>query len=280
MSLVALLDRSKRRLVMREKLHLVDYSILALAATSLVVFALAITGELAGFESTALHVVDLILVALYGTAFGFKWMLADKPASWFKRNAIHALGVFPLTIPILVPDRFFVVMQVAVIALRFGEALDRAFGAQVVRGLLDRYKAMLVEELADPLLLRLVGALEQAVVSRDYAAAIGRRLDQRRDLVEAAVTRAIAASPKLSRLDKFGPFHSWMQDSTREMVDAAHAALTGPEVNDLIREGLQDTFAELKTSIRERKWQGRGLGVTDVAKGVIGGQGPDAPNAP
>jgi hypothetical protein len=257
------------RLVLRQNLHLVDYLILGLAGTSLAVFMLDLGGELTGHELSALLAVDLILVALYGSAFLFKYSVADHPRRWLRRNAINALGVLPLTIPILVPDRFFVVVQVVVIVLRFGEALDRAFGAQVLSGLFDRYRSMIVEELADPLLLRLAIALEEAVVSRDYAAAIGRRLDERRDLVEAAVARAIAASPKLSKISRFGPVQGWIDDTTKEVVDAAHAALTGPELNTLIREGFEEAFAELKTSIRERKWHQKGLGVTDVAKSVM-----------
>lgn len=257
------------RLTLRQNLHLVDYLILALAGTSLAVFILDLGGDLTGHELSALLVVDLLLVALYGSAFAIKYALADNPRGWLKRNAIHALGVLPITVPILVPERFYVVVQVIIIVLRFGEALDRAFGRQVLQGLFDRYKSMMVEELADPLLLRLAIALEEAVVSRDYAAAMGRRLQDRRDLVEAAVARAIAASPKLSRISRFGPVQGFIDETTKEVVDAAHAALTGPELNTLIREAFEDAFAELKTSIRERKWQQKGVGVTEVAKGVM-----------
>ncbi len=264
------METSSSRLVLRQKLHLVDYAILVLAGTSLAVFLLDLGNGLTSHEKLALRIVDLLLVALYGSAFAFKWIIAVNPNSWIRRNALNAFGILPLTVPIFVPDRFFLVVQVIIVVLRFGEALDRAFGAQVIRGLFDRYRSMIVEELADPLLYRLAIVLEEAVTSRDYAHALGRRLDERRDLVEAAVSRAIAASPKLSKLSKFGPVHNWIDDTTKEIVDAAHAALTGPELNTLIREGFEEAFAELKNGIRERKWQGKGVGVTDVARGVIG----------
>lgn len=259
-----------RRLVMRQNLHLVDYAILGLATASLIVFLLHLGDDLPGHETTALLVADFILVLLYGSAFLFKWALAEDPKAWIRRNALNALGVLPLTVPILVPERYFVVVQVIIVGLRFGEALDRAFGAQVLSGLFDRYRSMIVEELADPLLYRLAELLEDTVKSRDYAAAMGRRLDERRDLVEAAVRRGIAASPKLSKLSKFGPVDRWIDDTTKEIVDAAHAALTGPELNQVIREGWEEAFAELKQSIRERKWHAKGVGVTDVARGVMG----------
>lgn len=260
-----------RRLKLRENLHLIDVAILALAFTSLLVFLLERTGALPEDERAILGVADLALVLLYGSAFGAKWILADRPVRWIRRNAPLALGAFPLTINVLpfVPDRYFIVIQVIVVVLRTGEALDRAFGERILLGLWERYRSMIVEELSQPLLMRLAIVLEEAVTSRDYAAAIGRRLDDRRDLVEAAVKRAIAASPKLTRLSRFGPVERFIDETTHEIVDAAHAALTGPEVNALIREGLQEAFGELKEGIARRKWQGKGVGVVDVARGVV-----------
>lgn len=262
----------QRRLRVRANLVLVDYVILALAFTSLLVFVLDRFAGLPADEVTLLTAIDLLLVVLYGMAFAVKWTFADHPWRWLRRNAVLALGVLPLTINVLdfvVAERYFIVVQIIVVVLRTGEALDRAFGERILQGLWQRYQAMIVEELSQPLLMRLAIVLEEAVTSRDYAAAIGRRLDDRRDLVEAAVKRAIAASPKLTRLSAFGPVERWIDETTHEIVDAAHAALTGPEVNTLIREGLQQTFTELKAGIAERKWQEKGVGVVDVARGVV-----------
>ena len=268
--------KGSTRLRLRANMHVLDYVILGLAFTSLLVFILERTGSLPEGERTLIGYVDILLVLLYGTAFATKWILADHPVRWFRRNALLGLGALPLTYNILpfVADRYFIVIQVIVITLRTGEALDRAFGARILQGLWQRYQSMIVEELTQPLLMRLAIVLEEAVVSRDYAAAIGRRLDTRRDLVEAAVKRAIQASPKLSRISQFGPVERWIDETTHEIVDAAHAALTGEEINMLIREGLQEAFGELKAGIADRKWQGKGVGVTDVARGVVARGGP------
>lgn len=264
------------RLALRDNLHLVDYGILGLAFTSLLLFVVDRTGALPGEERRILAIVDLVLVALYGGAFATKWVLADDPARWLRRNAIHALGVLPLTVnvfPFLIADRYYVAVQIIVVVLRAGEALDRAFGARVLQGLFERYRSMVVEELTDPLLMRLAIVLEEAVVGRDYAAAIGRRLDERRDLVRAAVLRGIEASPKLSKLYAIGPVQRKVDETTEELVDALAMALTSPEVNQLIREGLQDAFAELKQNIADQKWREKGVGVKDLARGVMGGGG-------
>lgn len=272
--------QEQARLKLRANLHVLDVAILILAFVSLLVFLLDRTNALPGDEEQALRWVDLALVALYGGAFVFKLLVVESPLKWLRRYWIYAFGVFPLTIPILVPARYYIVVQVIIVVLRTGEALDRAFGARVLRGLFERYRYMLIEELTDPLLMRLAIVLEDAVTSRDYAAAIGKRLDERRDLIEAAVDRAIAASPKLQTITRFGIVDKWVDETREEMVDAVHAALTGPELNAIIREGLQDAFAELKQGIADRKWHNKGVGLRDVAVGVVGGgdEGSPAPH--
>ena len=260
------------RLRLREKLHVLDIAILVLAFVSLLVFLVDRTNALPDDEEVVLRWIDLALVALYGGAFLFKLLVVEAPLRWLRRYWIYAFGVFPLTMPILVPARYYIVVQVIIVVLRTGEALDRAFGARVLRGLFERYRYMLIEELTDPLLMRLAIVLEDAVTSRDYAAAIGARLDQRRDLIEAAVDRAIAKSPKLQRLTSFGPVDRWVDETREEMVDAIHAALSGPELNQIIREGLQDAFAELKQGIADKKWHRKGVGLKDVAVGVVGAE--------
>src|SRR5438552_321220 len=257
------------KLKLRSRLHVIDYGILVLSFTSLLLFLLYRTEKFTGADLDRLRLVDVGISVLYASAFVVKWVLADSWWRWIKRNWWYAFGAFPVTFPFLIPDRWFIVVQVIVVVLRTGEALDRAFGAHVLRGLFARYQYMLVEELTDPLLMRLAIVLEDAVTSRDYAAAIGKRLDERRDLVEAAVKRAVLASPKLQRLNSFGPVERWIDETTEELVDAAAAALTGPEINEIIRLGLQDAFAELKQGIAEKKWRGKGVGMADVARGVV-----------
>lgn len=257
------------KLRLRDNLYLVDYGILGLALTSVVVFLLyQADDKLTGVEFTALRWVDVALVTLYAAAFATKWLIAEQPLRWLRKNALNVIGVLPLTVPLFLPERYFLVVQLVIVILRAGEALDRAFGARVLRGLFDRYQYMLVEELTEPILMRLAVVLEDTVTSRDYANAMGKKLDERRDLVEAAVQRAIAASPKLSRLSQFGPVDRYIKETTEELVDAAHAALTGPEVNTIIRESLQEAFSELKDGIRQRKWTGKGVGVGDLARAV------------
>ena len=275
------MDPARSRLVLRGHLHPLDWTLIVLACASVLLFLAHRLGSLAGLDQGMVRTVDYVMSGAYAVVFVAKWIMAREHTVWLRRHIALAPGILPLTVSIL-PDPWFFIGQLSVLGMRGGKALDRAFGQHVAAALSERYKSMIVEELTEPLLMRLAVLLEDSVTSRDYAAAIGKRLDERRDLVEAAVARAISASPKLSRVTRFGPVHRFVDETTKEVVDAAHAALTGPEINTLIREAFHDAFAELKSGIEERKWRRKGVGLSDVAHGISASlhHRPEAPAAP
>lgn len=245
-----------------------DRLIVGLGFASVFVFTLSAVGGLTAAVRGALTILDLAVVAAYAVAFLTKGLLDEHPGRWFRRHAWLALALMPLTIPLLVAHPYFLLVQVAVLMARGAKALDRALHLRVVAGLHERYKARLLEEISEPLLMNIADSLEEALVSRDLAGALGGRLRERRELVESAVRRGIESSPRLARVTRLAPVQRWVDDTTREVVDAAQAALTSPETNALLRESLRDAFREIKAGIAEPKWPRRGMGVAEAARRV------------
>lgn len=249
----------------RDRSRPLDVALIVLAFASVLVFTLHVSGTLDATSLRVLVWVDLAIVGAYLLIFLAKGLLDERPARWFLRHAWLAVGLMPLTIPVLLAGPWFLLLQVAIVLLRAAKAIDRALHLHVVSGLSEHYRAKAVEELTQPLLMDLARQIEETLTSRDYAAAMARRLHDRRDLVEAAVRRGLEASPRLSRLASFPPVRRWIDDTTREAVDAAHAALSGPEVNALVREAFHDAFAELRKSLAEPKWPHRGVDLREAA---------------
>lgn len=241
-----------------------DRAILVLAGVSVLVFGLVVTGALSGELGPIVHAVDLFVVAAYAIIFALKGLLDEEPARWFRRHAWLALALMPLSIPILVAQPYFLAVQLTVLIVRVAKALDRALHLHVVAGLSQRYRARVAEEFTQPMLLNLASALEEALVARDYATVLGDRLHARRDLIEAAVRRGVDASPTLSKLSRFAPVSRMVDETTREIVDAAHATLASPETNELLHEAVRDAFRELKAGIAEPKWSHKGIGLGEA----------------
>lgn len=245
-----------------------DVALIALAFASVLVFTLHVSGSLDARGMRVLVGVDLAIVGAYLLIFLAKGLLDERPARWFRRHAWLAVGLMPLTVPFLLAGPWFLLLQVGVLLLRAAKAIDRALHLHVVSGLSEHYRARAVEELTQPLLMDLARLLEDTLTSRDYAAAMGERLHARRDLVEAAVKRGIQASPRLARISGFSPVRRWVDETTQEVVTAAHAALTGPELNALVREAFHEAFAKLRDGLAEPKWPHRGIDVREAAHRV------------
>ncbi|HVM44562.1 MAG TPA: hypothetical protein VM582_01405, partial [Candidatus Thermoplasmatota archaeon] len=218
-----------------------DRAIIALAFASVLVFTLHVTGVLGGLALTAL---DVAVVAAYAVIFLLKGLLDERPARWFARHIWLAVALLPLTVPVLVAQPYFLVVQIVILLARAAKAIDRALHLHVVAGHSERYRARLAEEVSQPLLMNLANALEEAVVGRDFAGALGRSLHERRDLVEAAVRHGIESNPRLARVARFGPVQRWVDETTADVVDAAHAALASPQTNILLQEAFRDAFRE------------------------------------
>jgi len=242
-----------------------DRLIVGLGFASVFVFTLSAVGGLTASMRGALTVLDLAVVAAYAVAFLAKGLLDERPGRWFRRHAWLALALMPLTIPILVSHPWFLLVQVAILTTRGAKAIDRALHLRVVAGLQERYRARVMEEVSQPLLLNLATALEEALVARDLAGAMGASLHQRRDLVEAAVRRGVEASPRLSRVARLPPVQRWVDHVTHDVVDAAHAALVSPETKALLEGSVRDAFRELRAGIEEPKWPHRGIGLGEAA---------------
>jgi len=62
-----------------------------------------------------------------------------------------------------------------------------------------------------------------------------------------------------------------VDDTTSDVVDAAHAALVSPQMDAVLRESFRDAFRELKAGIEQPKWTQKGIGVAEAASRLAHG---------
>ena len=260
---------ARRALARREGLLWLDSALLALAFLSLLILIVDRVIPLAGDEARALRWVDYAAILLFGLGFLGKLLSARNPVNHLLRNWYEAIAFLPLTVDILGLGRWFLLLQVAIVFTRFSEALDRAFGERILNRMFDRYKAMLVEELTTPLLVRLVVIIQNALVKGRYMESLGKNLDRRRPEIHAIVLKAVEANPKVARLHRIPRVKEAVSDAVEGVVDSAVASLTSEEMNRLISESLHEVFEDLKQEINKREWKERGVGVGQVTTGLF-----------
>lgn len=262
---------SKPRLVLRRDLVFLDYVFLFLGLMSLIIWGLDFSRSLEPDEVVVLRWTDYATIAVFGVVFLGKLLAADFPLRYLKAHWFAIFGFFPLTNPLFIPPRFYIVVQILIVVSRFGQAIDRAFGAHVLKQVFARYRAAVVEELTDPLLDRLLFVIQINLVRGRYAASIGEGIDRRRAEVRMSVEKAIMASPKLTTITKIPGAEEAIHNAVQEGIDAAVAALKSDELNRAIQETLNEAFEDLRKSVRERSWKEQGVGLGDVATGLMKG---------
>ncbi|MBI4392273.1 MAG: hypothetical protein HY556_00545 [Euryarchaeota archaeon] len=154
---------------------------------------------------------------------------------------------------------------------RFGQALDRAFGVRVGHAIYSRYKAVIVEDLTEPILDRMFHVLQVNLRGGRYAESVGRGIDSSRGQIHAAVTRAMKASPNLSTVSRISGMESLIHTVVDEALTATVATLVSDEINVAIQRSVDQTFEDLRKNVRDPKWKEVGVGLGDVGRAFVKG---------
>lgn len=249
----------------------IDLAALLLAAASLVVLVAERTVTLQPGEELYLTYLDYAAVVLFAVLFVAKGLVSGSPAGYLKGHWFDAIGVLPLTQPLFGLDRWWGVIGFLIVLARASAALDRAFGERVLLRVFDRYRAMLVEELTEPILVRLLVILRDALTRGRYMASIGASIEEKRADVHEVVRKAVAASPKMTFITHLPGVDRKLQEAVDEAVTSAVTALTSEEMNRIVRDAIDRALRDLETEIAKPHWKERGLTLTDVARGLSRG---------
>lgn len=259
---------SRPRLALKENLLLVDVAALALAFASFVIYVAFRTIAFEPDEVTLLRYVDYAAIVLFALFFVGKGLVSENPARYARTHFFDVFGLLPITSPLFGFDRWWGFVGVLIVLARASAALDRAFGERVLARVMHRYRAALVEELTEPILIRLLTIIREALQQGRYTASMGATLEERRNEMHAVVKRSIEASPKLTFLRNLPGMEHKIDEAVDELVTSAVTALTSDEMNRLVADALARAISDLEKKVAEPTWKGKGLGMLDVAKGL------------
>lgn len=200
--------------------------------------------------------LDWALVAFFAGEFVVSLARSGEPGRFVRANWYDLVGLVPLPVAFLRVFRLLRVPHILIWGSRFPSRAEREFGGAYAVALFRRYEPVIVEDLTDPVLIRLLDVLRQALARGRYAQAIGEGLDQRRDRLRESVLRALQQKPAL-RLALAAPgAKAAVAAIEDELVDIFVAMLTDPELDAVIKESMDDALRELQTRIAEKE---RGL---------------------
>lgn len=257
----------------KREIHLLvlDLAVLGLALASAILLVASVTVAPTADETTWVRSIDYAAVGVFGLLLVGKALASGAPLRYTRHHWFDVIGLLPVTHPVFGLDRWWTLIAVLIVLARASAALDRAFGERVLFAVFARYRAAIVEELSEPILIRLLVIIREALAKGSYMESIGKRVDARRPEIHDVVRRAVASSPKLTLAAKLPGADRFVRETVDEAVTAAVVALTSEELNSIVREALTGAIADLELKVAEPSWKERGYSIGDVARGLTRG---------
>lgn len=258
-----------------DRVILMDYLLLVLAIASAIILFLEWNVDLPPGQERLLTLVDRVAIALFGLGFLGKVLVSPEPVHTFKTRAVELIGLFPLTQPVLVAPTYYPIVQGLALLTRFSIGLDRHLGDRALSRIFQRYRAMLVEELTDPILIRASIITEEIIQHGTYAESIGENLERKRSDIHETVRKSIDANPQMRRVMKLPGVPRLVRDAVDGALDSAVTALTSEEMEAIVQSTVEEVFKDFRTEVARKEWKAKGVGVRAVAQAVRGGRGGD-----
>lgn len=195
---------------------------------------------------------DYALIAFFALEFVVSLARAEGRGRFVRANFYDLIGLVPLPIAFLRALRLLRVPHVLVWGSRFPHVADRLYGGAYALTIFKRYEPVIVEDLTDPLLVRVLQVLRAAVAEGRYAQSIGENLDRRRDRIHDVVLRSLSEKPALRMLLAAPGAEAALSAIQDQLVDVVVATLTDPELDAVLKESIDASLAELQARIAAR----------------------------
>jgi histone H3/H4 len=248
-----------------ERIILMDYLLLVLGLASAALLFVQWNVTLTGEEQRILGYVDKTAQVLFGLGFVGKVLTSPNKTGTLRTRWPELVGVMPLTQPFLVTPRYYPIVQIAVVITRLSIGLDRHLGERALSRIFARYRAALVEELTDPILLQATHITQNILKNGQYARSIGNSLEEQRPQIHGAVEKAVRANPRMGRMMRIPGSDRLVRETVDATLDSAIEALTSEEMDEVVEETLDEVFEDFRAEVGKRKWKEQGVGISQVA---------------
>lgn len=198
-----------------------------------------------------LLVLDWLLLGFFTGEWLVGLARSTARARYARATAYDLVALLPLPMPALRALRLLRIPHVLLWGARDPAEAERHWGGPYALHVVRRHERVLIEDLTDPVLVRLLVVVREAVAKGRYAQAVGEALDQRRDRLRAVVRDTLEARPAL-RLALLAPGAGRAVDLAQDqLVDLLVDLLVHPDLDAVLRESIDAALADLQARIAE-----------------------------
>lgn len=232
-----------------------DVLLTALAAVDVV--ALAIRRDLADVpivDRAAPWILwfDRAVVVVFAVEWIFEVARSRSRAGYVKATWYDLVGMIPLPVALFRIFLLFRIPHTFLVGNRDPGRAKEVGGADYFLTVFRRYEPVLVEEITDPVLVRLLQVVREALGRGRYLNAVGESLEARRDRIHASILRGLRESGALRMALSVPPAEAAVRALADELTTVVVGTLTDPDLDAVVKESIDDALAGLQRRISEK----------------------------
>lgn len=240
------------------KITIVDIVMISLALVSVGLLIYEEVYDPGAAATRRIIIIDLVIVGIF--AIEFLWRLARAPdrKAYVKGHWYDLVGMVPVSHPLFRGFRLARVLRLVVLSGRLVRATNRSFGEAVVEKTVGRYKDIIVEEISDRIILRVLDETERVLTAGAYGSSTARALHANRDALMARINDQLKED-RATRWAMHVPGMERVLEAVQERtINSVIATVGSEEVNQTIISVVREILGDLRREVAKKEWKAAG----------------------
>ena len=238
-----------------------DWSMLVLAVVDILLLVArnVYADFLPGWADTTIVAVDLAILLVFALEFLGEIRQATDKVAYTRNHWYEVVGMVPIAHWGFRAFRLVRLLRMYVVETYPREEVpERDWSFALVRGLINHYKGVLLEEITDPIVLTSISTLRDPMVRARWTDAVGGSLDDHREEIHASVLDAMQENPRVGFLVRTRPGRRLVREVTDATLESVVHALQSDELNEVVAESIDEVLDELSDRVREKEYRQKG----------------------
>lgn len=234
----------------RPRISIIDWMMLMLAVVSVGLLAWETWGQVDAPTRELILQVDLAICAIFAAEFAYRASKTDDRIAFVTRNWYEVVGMIPAAHPAIRGFRLFRVIRILILLGRFGNTVNRVYGAGTFNRWLQRGRMRVVRFFSGAITVSVLDEVAAVLVKGHYTRNIARALEENQRPLKEMLGEKLRDDPELKRFARL-PFYGAMVDTAvAASLRIAHEALTDPRTDELIADALRENLNQLRDAVR------------------------------
>jgi len=225
-----------------------DWLMLALALLSFVLISFAMLVNPEHELLQGVFVIDYAICGLFGAQFLFRWYSTGFSRGWLYRNWYELLGMVPLE-PTIAGGYWVGVLRVFILLARFGNALNRAFGAEFTYRLLLRIRGAILDRISGALTIAILDRVSDVLARGTYTENVSRALEDNQSELREMIAEKLREDQQTGRLKRL-PFYNEILESIIETcMRVVEQVLRDTRTDRLVADVLRENLTQIRAAV-------------------------------